>query len=124
MANQVSEIRRLGIDPTQNVWDFSIYGDPSQSPGFVAGVGSRAVQFDSAPVVGAIWVKTGPNATDWVQSAFSLTNPIAAANLPDLSAPIVTAELQLLTDPLTAPAPPLALGTIDDVRFAVAAGVR
>ena len=111
----VAEISRTGVDVLSNVWDFRIYGDPSVS-GFVAGVGSRAVQFDSSPV-GAVWAKTGTNATDWTQVQYGPGNPITVAALPDLSGTIDAQMLDLLTNPFAAPP---GLTPLVDLQFALA----
>lgn len=126
----VSEIRRLGIDPTQNVWDFSIFGDPSVSPGFVAAVGSRAVQFDSAPV-GIVWYKSGTQATDWTKVFIDGTvRTITLADLPDLSAPAQRRDLDLSDNPLLAQAATAGVGAalidgdVADVIFRLKAGAQ
>lgn len=82
MANNISEVRRTGIDPTQNVWDTVIYGNPSLAPGYNLAVGSFATQVDSNPP-GLRWSKTGPGVTQWTPTFIDAsTNTVQLANLP------------------------------------------
>lgn len=114
-----TEIRRVGIDVTQNVWDLLIYGDPSVAPGFNFGVGSRAAQFDSTPV-GIIWYKFGTGATDWRQVFFDGTvRTITLTDLPDIHVPVAQADLDLGDNPLLAEAAGVGLrdGSLADIQF-------
>lgn len=125
----VIEIRRVGVDPTQNVWDLSIYGDPSVAPGFAIGIGSRAVQYDSSPV-GVVWAKTGADPTAWTKVFIDGTaRPITVADLPsnfnipvernllDLLNPVVAGALDRSGDALRD-------GTIEDFRFALTSALQ
>lgn len=121
-----AELRRLGIDPTQGVWFFTLQGDPSVS-GFQAGVGSIATQVDSSPP-GVVFYKVGPNPTDWNPLFFDGTRRvISVLDLPDISSPVQRRVMDLLTNPVLADQAlkdtlDLRDGTIDDVKFAFAAG--
>lgn len=123
----VSEIRRVGIDVPNDVWDLAIYGDPSVAPGFSIGRGSRAAQFDSTPV-GVVWYKFGPGNTDWSLAFIDgTTRTIAVADLPDIAGLVSARIATLLDNPLLAEAgghagPLLGLGQVADQQFSLRSG--
>lgn len=68
--------RKRDIEPVNNVFIGECAGDPSVSPGLVAGVGSRVVQIDSSPA-GDQFNKTGTGNTDWTR-VFEASAPAEA----------------------------------------------
>lgn len=125
----VNEIRRTGVDPTQNVWDTMIYGAPNVAPGYHLAKGSRAVQVDSTPNY-VVWYKFGQNDTDWQPVFFDpTTNPILVANLPSNTNQVVERSVVDLLDPLQAAGQDrggsvLSDGAADDVRFRLKAALQ
>lgn len=81
MATGVVIINRDGREPTNDVWFFTISGDPTVL-GLACGLNSIAVRDDSTPV-GVTYLKTGAGDTAWTIQAD--TGGLDAATITDLT---------------------------------------